>query len=63
MQRLIALLCCAVGFVLPLPASIVINEIHYNPDVKTEPVEFVELYNAGVTPVRSEEHTSELQSQ
>src|SRR5580765_7157182 len=27
--------------------SIVINEIHYNPDVKTEPAEFVELYNAG----------------
>ena len=51
MQKFIALLCCAVGFVLPLPASIVINEIHYNPDVKTEPVEFVELYNAGVTPV------------
>ena len=25
--------------------SIVINEIHYNPDVKTEPAEFVELYN------------------
>jgi len=28
-------------------AAIVINEIHYNPDVKTEPVEFVELVNAG----------------
>src|SRR5205814_9280771 len=27
--------------------SIVINEIHYNPDVKTEPAEFVELFNAG----------------
>jgi hypothetical protein len=25
--------------------SVVINEIHYNPDVKTELVEFVELYN------------------
>jgi len=30
---------------------IVINEIHYNPDVKTEPVEFIELYNAGSSPV------------
>lgn len=27
--------------------AIVINEIHYNPDKKTEQVEFVELYNAG----------------
>src|SRR4030066_1643594 len=31
--------------------SIVINEIHYDPDVKTELVEFVELYNAGTTTV------------
>ncbi len=30
-------------------ASVVINEIHYDPDVKTELVEFVELYNAGTT--------------
>ena len=28
-------------------AAIVINEIHYNPDVKTEPAEFVELCNTG----------------
>ncbi|MFZ0033881.1 MAG: lamin tail domain-containing protein, partial [Sedimentisphaerales bacterium] len=28
-------------------APIIINEIHYNPDVKVELVEFVELYNAG----------------
>ena len=26
-------------------SSVVINEIHYNPDVKTELVEFIELYN------------------
>ncbi|MHC4499185.1 MAG: LamG-like jellyroll fold domain-containing protein, partial [Planctomycetota bacterium] len=26
---------------------VIINEIHYDPDVKTEQVEFVELYNAG----------------
>src|SRR5580765_5960129 len=32
-------------------ASVVINEIHYNPDVKTEPVEFVELCNSGTNPV------------
>jgi hypothetical protein len=32
---------------LPLSAQIVINEIHCAPDVKTELVEFIELYNAG----------------
>ena len=31
----------------PLNHDVVINEIHYNPDVKTELVEFVELYNKG----------------
>jgi len=31
----------------PLTHDVVINEIHYNPDVKTELVEFVELYNKG----------------
>jgi hypothetical protein len=29
------------------PGAIIINEIHYDPDVKTEPAEFVELYNNG----------------
>lgn len=42
------LLSPAVG---PAQERIVINEIHYNPDVKTEPVEFIELYNAGTTTV------------
>ncbi len=28
-------------------AQVVINELHYDPDVKTERVEYVELYNAG----------------
>ncbi len=31
----------------PMTHDVVINEIHYNPDVKTECEEFVELYNAG----------------
>ena len=31
----------------PLKHDIVINEIHYDPDVKTELVEFIELYNKG----------------
>jgi hypothetical protein len=31
----------------PISHDVVINEIHYDPDVKTEWVEFVELYNAG----------------
>jgi len=31
----------------PLRHDVVINEIHYDPDVRTELVEFVELYNTG----------------
>ncbi|MBN1125161.1 MAG: lamin tail domain-containing protein [Sedimentisphaerales bacterium] len=31
--------------------SIVINEIHYHPDENTEPIEFIELYNAGIRTV------------
>ncbi|MEW6237304.1 MAG: lamin tail domain-containing protein [Candidatus Omnitrophota bacterium] len=32
---------------IPAQGQVIINEIHYNPDVKTDLVEFVELYNAG----------------
>ncbi len=32
-------------------AKIVINEIHYHPDVKTEWAEFIELHNSGATAV------------
>ncbi|MBW7992775.1 MAG: lamin tail domain-containing protein, partial [Planctomycetes bacterium] len=32
-------------------ASVVINEIHYDPDVATELVEFIELHNFGSTDV------------
>ncbi len=35
----------------PLHGAVVINEIHYDPDVKTEWVEFVELYNSDPEPV------------
>ena len=38
-------------FSLAGSAAVVINEIHYNPDVKTEPAEFVELFNAGTNTV------------
>jgi hypothetical protein len=31
----------------PAQTAVVINEIHYHPDVKTEPGEFIELYNTG----------------
>jgi hypothetical protein len=31
--------------------AVVINEIHHNPDVKTELVEFIELHNTGASPV------------
>ena len=40
----VAAVISAVPFTLP--AQIVINEIHYAPDVKTELVEFIELHNA-----------------
>src|SRR5438876_10674231 len=43
--RLVLSLTCTV--LTSASAEIVINEIHYNPDVKTEPVEFIELVNAG----------------
>lgn len=42
--------CLAVGgvtFTSGARGEIVINEIHYDPDVKTEPVEFIELLNTG----------------
>ena len=32
-------------------AQVVINEIHYKPDVNTQHVEFIELYNAGASAV------------
>ncbi|MCX5643192.1 MAG: lamin tail domain-containing protein [Phycisphaerae bacterium] len=35
----------------PLRHDVVINEIHYDPDVKTEMVEFIELYNKGTAAV------------
>ena len=31
--------------------AVVINEIHHDPDIKTELAEFIELHNAGVEPV------------
>ena len=30
-----------------LAANVVINEVHYDPVDKTEPLEFIELHNAG----------------
>ncbi|HXJ57731.1 MAG TPA: lamin tail domain-containing protein [Verrucomicrobiae bacterium] len=36
-----------VGAVSTTAGAIVINEIHYNPDVKTDAVEFIELHNPG----------------
>ncbi|MCA9245736.1 MAG: lamin tail domain-containing protein [Planctomycetales bacterium] len=32
---------------IALAPQVVINEVHYDPDIKTEPVEFIELLNAG----------------
>lgn len=45
------------AFLLPLLAltsasgELILNEIHYAPDVKTEAAEFVEIYNSGTEPV------------
>jgi Lamin Tail Domain/CotH kinase protein/Immunoglobulin domain/Bacterial TSP3 repeat len=50
-HKLTSYLVGTVGMALPLSGSILINEIHYNPDVKTEAVEFVELYNSGTVAV------------
>ena len=45
----------AAAFCLILPAAnrgaVVINEIHYHPDIKTEPAEFIELCNPGTNSV------------
>ena len=44
----------ALGLALVLPslrAEVVINEIHYDPEPKTEFVEFIELHNPGADPV------------
>lgn len=59
MATLLGVLLCGLFFWSPLHAQsqtppIVINEIHYNPDVDTEWVEFVELYNYGSVPVSLE---------
>ena len=42
---------CAARAASPLE-PVVINEIHYHPDAKTEPAEFVELFNTGTEPMR-----------
>ena len=47
MFRVLAALAGASG----VAADVVINEIHYAPDVKTEAVEFIELYNRGTNTV------------
>ena len=47
----IASFCVLIGSRFSASAAIVINEIHYNPDVKTEPAEFIELHNTGPGPV------------
>ncbi len=52
----LAVLCGLAALLSPLPharaeeaasAVVIINELHYNPDINSERVEFVELYNAG----------------
>jgi hypothetical protein len=45
--RLFVLACC----VLSVRAEVVINEIHYDPAIRTEQSEFVEFFNSGATAV------------
>ena len=40
----VCFLCATASLLSAAQERVVINEIHYNPDVKTEPAEFVELY-------------------
>jgi hypothetical protein len=50
--RFIAVLCLlSYGLVTAADGAVVINEIHHNPDVKTELVEFIELHNTGASAV------------
>ncbi|HWN96303.1 MAG TPA: lamin tail domain-containing protein, partial [Methylomirabilota bacterium] len=54
MKHLYRLVLPSFGIALTLfqaSAAIVINELHYNPDVKTDPAEFVELHNSGTNAV------------
>ncbi|HUR20112.1 MAG TPA: lamin tail domain-containing protein, partial [Vicinamibacterales bacterium] len=54
MKPILALIAISCGLLFgngAASAAIVINEIHYNPDLKTEPAEFVELINTGTNPV------------
>ena len=51
LQRGLFLLAVALGVPFAGLADVVIHEIHHTPDVKQEPVEFVELYNTGPGPV------------
>ena len=54
LKRVICRLAVVLTFwlgVSPSLAQVVINEIHANPDVKTEFVEFIELHNLGNAPV------------
>jgi hypothetical protein len=52
-KRFSCLIVLAAGLCISAQAgaNVVINELHINPDVKTELVEFVELYNAGTAEV------------
>ena len=47
--RLLLILVCSLSAVVS--AGVVINEIHYDPEPNTEPVEFIELYNDGASAV------------
>jgi hypothetical protein len=43
----VAFFCFCLAAAQSVSGKVLINEIHYHPDVKTEPAEFVELFNSG----------------
>ncbi len=48
---LLGRVCLLLLWALSVRPDVVINEIHYDPDVKTESAQFIELYNTGPGPV------------
>jgi hypothetical protein len=57
MNKLLASICSLMLCVLNVQAQIVINEVLYNVPGSGESEEFIELYNAGTTPVNMQNYT------
>ena len=51
LKKLIYISCLLISVAKADNQSVIINEIHYDPDIRTELVEFIELYNSGTSVV------------